>query len=291
MTMVYEHIQTTTQDGIRLNGLYVPGDKQKTACIFIHGFTTDFYSHPFYHAITQSLQAHSNAIVLGQNRGTGIQTEFLKIDGSEIYVGSFYEKLEEAHLDISAFIEMLIREGYRKFALIGHSLGTIKAVRYLFEGEYKQAISKLVLISPFDKNVFMELKAPGKWQEFVAIAKNNIDLGKGKEIVPVPEYEDFPMTFETFYSWYQPSDLNSAWDFYRKDYDFPVLQQITIPFKAILGEDDAFVNYPQFGETAQSALETIKKFAPLCETALIPNANHTFVGCENLMATEVSAFL
>jgi len=287
----YNLIQVSTKDDIKLNGLYVPGDKRKAASIFIHGFTTDFYSHKFYHTIADKLRAQSNALILAQTRGTGIQTEFIKSDGEGVFLGSYYEKLEDAHMDISAFVEFLIKEGYQEIILIGHSLGTIKSVRYLFEGEYKDKISKLVLLAPSDKNAFMEIKAPGKWLDFVEVAREKIAENKGKEIVPTPEYEDYPITYETFYSWYEQSDLSKVWDFYKKDFDFPVLQKINIPVKVILGEKDEYVNYSQFNETAQSVLDTIKKHVKTCETHLISNSNHTYFNFEDDVAIQVSDFI
>lgn len=289
--MNYQLIQVSTKDGLKLNGLFNPGEKTKSACILIHGFTADFYSHQFYHSITQKLQEQSNAIVLAQTRGTGLHTEFLKTDGEEIFVGSFYEKLEDAQLDISAYVEFLLKEGYQDIVLMGHSLGTIKVIRYLFEGEHKDTIKKIVLLAPFDKNVFMEIKAPGKWLEFLEKAKEKISSGEGENIVPLPEYEDFPMTYNTFYSWYEQSDLNKIWDFYKKEYISPVLQKITIPVKVILGENDVFVNYPQFDETAESVLNSIKKQISDCETTLIKGANHTYVGYEEQVGNEVAIFV
>lgn len=287
----YNLINVVTEDDIKLNGLYIPGDKSKSACIFIHGFTTDFYSHKFFHTISESLKKQSNAIILAQTRGTGIQTEFLKSSGDNVYIGSFYEKLEEAHLDISSYADFLFTEGYKSIVLIGHSLGTIKSVRYLFEGKYKDKVSKLVLLAPFDKNAFMEVKAPGKWAEFLTAAQKKISEGKGKELVPVPEYEDFSMSYDTFYSWYKEGDLSSMWDFYRKDYNFPIMQKINIPTKVILGEKDEFVAYKEFGSTPADSLNIMKKYIKECETVLIKDSTHCYVGYEDRVAKEVSNFL
>lgn len=287
----YNLVQVTTQDDIKLSGLYTPGDTTKSAAIFVHGFTTDFYSHAFYHHLTSALKNKSHASILIQTRGTGLHTEFLKSDGNGTFIGSYYEKLSDAHLDISAFIQFLNQQGHSNIILIGHSLGTIKAVRYLFEGQHRDKISKLILLAPFDKNVFMEIKAPGKLAEFLKVAKQKIALGQGREIVPVPQYEDYPMSYETFYSWYEPTDLNKVWDFHKPDYDFPILQQITIPLKAILGDQDEFVTYPQYNVSPHTALNTIKKYCPNSQTTIIPNANHTFFNLESQLATEIISFL
>ncbi len=289
--MTYEHIQVTTKDELILNGLFLAGDKNKEACILIHGFTSDFYSHNFYHTIAKGLKENGNALILAQNRGTGMHTEFMTTNSGWRYVGSFYEKLEESHLDISAFVKFLSEQGYQKINLIGHSLGTIKIIRYLFEGEYAKSIGKLILLAPFDKNVFMEIKAPGKWQDFVSEAKEKIDRGEGEDVVPVPGYEDFPITYNTFYSWYQPTDLNKIFDFYKKDYQSPVLKQIKIPVKVILGEIDEFVNYPNFSETAESALDCLKEQLPVCQVHLVKGAGHTYQGAEEEVSAEVVKFV
>lgn len=287
----YNYIQVATEDGYRLNGLYKEGDKSKSAVVLIHGFTSDFYSHKFYHSIAEKLESQGNAIILAQNRGTGIETEFIKTNGDAEYVGSFFEKIEEAHFDISAYVEFLLNEGYTKIVLAGHSLGTIKSVRYLFEGKHKDKISKLVLLAPFDKNAFMEVKAPGKWHEFIDLAKKKIDDGKGREIVPVPEWEDFAISYTTFYSWYKQDDLNCMWDFYRKDYDFPILQKINIPVKIIVGDKDDFLIYKQLGSVPEDALNVFNKYIKDSETVFIKGAVHTYTDHEDEVATEVAKFV
>src|SRR5689334_141118 len=142
-------VQTTTKDNLILSGLYSFGDKNKEAIIFIHGFGTDFYTHKFPQEIGDALNSNQNAYVLAQNRGTGLFTEFVSGDRSKgIYLGSYYEKIDDAHLDISAWINYLKAEGYTKFILMGHSLGTIKSVRYLYEGDFANEISRLILLAP-----------------------------------------------------------------------------------------------------------------------------------------------
>lgn len=287
----YNYIQVNTEDGFKLNGLYKEGDKNKVATILIHGFTSDFYSHKFYHSIAEKLESQSNAIILAQTRGTGIQTEFIKTNGDAEYLGSYFEKIEDAHFDISAYVEYLLNNGYTKIVLAGHSLGTIKSVRYLFEGKYKDKITKLVLLAPFDKNAFMEVKAPNKWHDFVEIAKEKIDQGKGREIVPIPEWEDFSMSYITFYSWYKQDDLSCMWDFFRKDYDFPILQKINIPVKIIVGDNDDFFVYKQLGTSYEDAVNVLNKFIKNSEFVLINGAVHTYINHDEEVANEVVKFI
>ena len=288
--MNYKFIQVYTEDNIKLSGLVSQGDKEKIAHIFIHGFETDFYSHSFYHSITQKLTEQGNSCILTQHRGTGLYTEFIKEDGDGVYIGSFHEKIEDAHLDISAFVEYLLSKGFQKISLIGHSLGTIKAVRYLFEGKYKDKISSLVLLSPFDKNAWIHKKSHGKWSENLKIAEQKISSGAGDEIVPIPEWEDYPVTFNTYYSWYNQTDLSCIWDFYRKDYNFPILNQISIPVKVILGNNDEFMDFPEYYVSPKSALDKIKENIENSETVLLNGCDHVFLGFEEQLSEEIASF-
>jgi pimeloyl-ACP methyl ester carboxylesterase len=289
--MKYDFIQVFSSDNIKLSALVTEGNTSKTACIFVHGFETDFYSHDFYHAIARELSTQGNLCILAQLRGTGLYTEFIKKDGSGTYIGSFHEKIEDAHLDISAFVEYLLSKGFQKISLIGHSLGTIKAVRYLFEGKYKDKIGSLVLLSPFDKNAWIQRKSQDKWKEYLKIAEQKVAEGKGAETVPLPEYEDYPLTYETFVSWYRQNDLGCMWDFYRKDYDFPILRQINVPVKTILGSKDDFMDFPEFGVSPQSALARIKELVKNSETVLLEGSDHVYRGFEDQLATEVASFV
>lgn len=287
----YDLLQATTQDHLRLTGLARLGLKDKTAYIFIHGFTSDFYLHDFYHQMTTALSEQGNSVVLAQHRGTGMVTEFLIGPGESIHLGSYYERLEDAQLDITAYIDALRELGYTTFGLIGHSLGTIKVIRYLDEGLYKDEIEQLILLAPFDKNAYIQRKMSGQLAGYVEMARQQVREGNGRGIVPVPEFEDFPMSYQTYVSWYEESELSSVFDFYRKDYDFPALRAVQIPALVVLGEDDEFITFSEFNVTPRSALAKMQEVMPTCETVQLQNCGHTFVGHEAELAIVVSSFV
>ena len=85
------------------------------------------------------------------------------------------ELLEEAHLDISAWIKFLLDEGYQEIILQGHSLGTIKVIRYLFEGEYKNKISKLILLAPFEKHALPPDLSPLTFESCLYNCRNSVN--------------------------------------------------------------------------------------------------------------------
>lgn len=283
-------VQTKTADKLVLSGLFSEGEKDKPAVIFIHGFTTDFYTWPFYHAMADAIAATGHALVLGQHRGTGIETEMIKVDGSSEYIGSFFEKIEEAHLDISAWIEFLKSNGYAKFILIGHSLGTFKAIRYLTEGSYKNHITKLVLLAPFDKNAYVEKKTKGEWSKHLEIAQNMIEQGKGKERIP-NDFDDYPVAYATYFSWYKQDEMGKTFDFYHKEYDFPVLSRIEQPVKIIVGGNDEFFYFKEFNTDVAEVEKILKSHIKNLDFCLIEGSGHTYNGYEDRVAKEVASFL
>jgi pimeloyl-ACP methyl ester carboxylesterase len=281
MNQQYKLIQTYTKDELKLSGLLIEGSKNKPATIFIHGFTGDFYSHKFYHVLADKYKDNNEAFLLAQHRGTGLHTEFIKKNGEGVYIGSFYELLEDAHLDISAFIEELQKLGYTSFNLIGHSLGTFKVVRYLFEGEYADKITKLTLLSPFDKNAYMVRKQGEERLNYIKKAQEVVANGGGDKLVPVPEFEDYEMSYKTFCSWYSQDDFGFMQDFYRANYDFPILSKINIPVEVVIGSKDEFMTFPELGVTNESALATMKKYIKNCTTRIVEGAGHTYLGFED----------
>jgi pimeloyl-ACP methyl ester carboxylesterase len=284
-------IQVETEDGIVLNSLYKQGDKNRPAVIIIHGFLSDFYSHKFFHSIQERLAEAGVASICIQTRGTGLRTEFIKRNRLEgKYIGSLYERIEESHLDVSAFIEFLLMEGYEDIVLAGHSLGTIKAVRYIYEGKHNDKVKKLVLLAPFDKNGYIEGYTKGKREEYMEMARKQVSKGKGESLVP-EEFDDFSMSYTTYISWYTDSDLSNMWDFYRKDsYGFPSLRNLTLQVQVIVGDKDEFF-YLEDKYTFEDSQECLEKNIKNLKFERISGSGHTYVGYEDQVASLVEKFV
>lgn len=286
-----ELIQVETKDDLILSGLYNHSKDSKLAAIQIHGFTGDFYTHKFIKQIQNTLYDKNISSVSIQTRGTGIQTEIIKKGREkERWIGSFYEKLEEAHLDISAWVKYLLDQGNEDIILIGHSLGTIKAVRYLFEGEYSDKIAKLILLAPFDKNGYMVRHSGDKLKPHIDFASKMVKEGRGEEIIP-EDYEDFALSYQTFLSWYKDTDLSNMFDFYRYGrYDFPILGKINIPVQVNVGDKDEFFFIPEISsieDAKKSLAENIKDL----DLNIIEGAEHCYVGFEDELMGNISRFV
>jgi len=248
-------IQVSSSDGLYLHGFYSPTSDKKVALLHIHGFEGNFYENNFVYSLIRNLSQNNIAFLTVNTRGNNKISDFNTIDGTHKIIGAWNELLEEAHLDISAWVKFLLEEGYQEIILQGHSLGTLKVIRYLFEGEYKDKISKLILLAPFEKHT--------------------------------PSSNLSPQTFE---SWDNQSDLARVFDFSATNYDFPILKQIKIPTKIIVGEKDEYF-YPTNPNDFKRIMDLLLSHIPNSQGVLIPEATHSYKPNEELMSEEVIKFI
>lgn len=287
---MFDLVRAETKDGLLLRGLYVAGDKNKPAVIHIHGFQGDFYTQEFVKKIAEKLHENNTAFISVQNRGTGIESElYTNAPGYGRTGGSSYELLEEAYIDIDAWIEFLVKEGYREIILQGHSLGTMKITRYLIEGKHKDKVKKLILLAPFDIMWLLENATGRKWKEYLKIAEQKVKEGKGKEIIP-EHFLDAKMSYQTYVSHHSNNEFEYAFAFHDKNYKFSLLNKTQIPVKVIVGDSDPFF-HPSNLKNPQEAIEILRKNIKNFEEALIKGAKHGYEGYEDQVADEVFKFL
>src|SRR3989304_5490778 len=282
-------LQVATADGLFLHGYYLPSKERNKAVLHIHGFEGNFYENSFVNAIATQLTENNTGFLTVNTRGNGKDTDFNTADGKYRRVGSRYELLEEAHLDINAWIKFLISEGYKEITLMGHSLGTMKIVRYLFEGEFKNKVEKLILISPFDKKSLDVLKNVESVESLISNAKNLVNEGKGEELV-VLKNGKYVMSYQTLLSWFNNDDLGRMFEFCTPDYEFPILRQISIPTKIIVGSKDEHFHLSN-PEHQEEAMEILLKNISNSKGIIIENARHSFRGFEETLAKEVCDFV
>src|SRR3989344_4535069 len=111
---MYNLVRVETKDKLLLRGLYVEGNKTKPAVIHIHGFQGDFFTQEFAKKIALKLRDNKIGFISAQNRGTGIESEIYATtkEGWKLG-GASYELLEEAYLDIDAWVKFLLDQGHK----------------------------------------------------------------------------------------------------------------------------------------------------------------------------------
>ncbi|HYD35715.1 MAG TPA: alpha/beta fold hydrolase [Vitreimonas sp.] len=287
---MFEIVKTTTADKLLLRGLWATQPQNKTVVLHIHGYDADPFSNDFLVPTVKKLANQQVSVLMAQTRGAANNTSFKVADSSHTRQGgSHYELLKEAYLDIDAWVEFLIARGFKEIILSGHSLGTFKVTRYLFEGINADKINKLVLLAPFDKTGEIEMITKGRWTEYVEEARSQVAAGNGQALSPA-EWGVVPLSYQSYISWYEPGDLSQIFDFYQPYGKFVVLNKIKIPVLMVVGDKDEYlhVTNPEHPEEAVAILQkNIHNFTGV----LIPTANHFYEGHEQRLADEISQFV
>lgn len=282
-------LQIATSDGLYLHGYYVPSKNKKVAVLHIHGFEGNFYENNFVHVLADELEKAGAGFLTVNTRGNGRDTDFNTVKDECKRIGARYELLEEAHLDISAWMKFLIDEGYKQIVLQGHSLGTLKVVRYLFEGKYKNKVDKLILLAPFDKKGFIDTSGRKDIKTLLKKAQTKVDGGKGEELI-TREFEDTDLSYKSYVSWYSLDELGRMFEFCSPNYDFPILKKIAVPTIIIVGSKDEYFHLSN-PEHPEEAMNLLLKNIPNAKGKIISGAVHSYKPHEDVMAKEVVKFI
>ena len=282
-------LRISTSDGLYLHDYYVPAEDKKIAVLNIHGMNGNFYEVNYVYVLADALEKNGVGFLTVNTRGNGKDTDFDTVDEKIKRIGTRYELLEEAHLDITGWIKILINEGYKEIVLTGHSAGTIKVVRYLFEGELKDKVNKLILLAPIDVLGARIAKGRNNILDFLKKAEKKIGERNGNELV-TSEFDHDILSYKTFISWYRQDDLGRMFGFSSKNYNFPVLRKIKIPTKVIVGSKDEYF-HPSNPEHLEEAMEILLENIPDSTGKIIDEAGHCFVSHEDEMAREVCQFI
>lgn len=126
----------TTSDHETLHGLlFTPRNrKSDLALLLVHGVAMNFYLPPLA-TFGQALAESGHHCFVINNRGH----DWINRAGADLtdFCGAAYERLEDSAQDFDGALERLEREGYKRFVLVGHSLGCIKSL--LYQGTRRRA--------------------------------------------------------------------------------------------------------------------------------------------------------
>jgi pimeloyl-ACP methyl ester carboxylesterase len=98
--------------------------------------------------------------------------------------GSAYEKLEDCLFDFDGALDYLKRQGYRRFVLVGHSLGAIKSIIYQGTRQRADVVGVVSCSAPkqfYSKRVSRQ---PG-FRETIEKAEAMVAEGRGEELLSI----------------------------------------------------------------------------------------------------------
>ena len=183
--MNYEtHIHTfKTADNERLHGaLLTPVDgAADLALIFVHGVAMNFYLPPLFNFGQELAQRGYHSFVINTRGHDWIA----RAGNLQKFGGAAYENLDDCIADLDATIDFLKQRGYRRFILIGHSLGAIKSI--IYQGTQRRSDIASIVACSTPKQFYSErVERQPRFRELIATAEQLVAEGKSEELIMVP---------------------------------------------------------------------------------------------------------
>lgn len=172
-----------TSDNERLHGaLLTPTDMPSDrAVVFVHGVGMNFYLPPLF-SFGRELAARSRHCFVINTRGH----DWICRGGNLTkFGGSAYENLEDCLADLDGALDFLVSRDYRRFVLVGHSLGAIKSI--IYQGTRRRADLAGIVSCSAPKQFYSErVERQPKFRELIEQAEVMAANGKGEELMLVP---------------------------------------------------------------------------------------------------------
>src|SRR4029453_11082630 len=182
MTFQTQILTFTTADNERLHGalLTPPNKKSDTALIFVHGVAMNFYLQPLFNFGQELSQRGHHSFIINTRGHDWIS----RAGNLSKFGGSAYENLEDCLPDLDAALDYLQRQGYRRFVLVGHSLGAIKSI--IYQGTRQRADVVSIVSCSAPKQFYSERisRQPG-FRETIEKAETMVAEGRGEELLSI----------------------------------------------------------------------------------------------------------
>jgi pimeloyl-ACP methyl ester carboxylesterase len=145
-------VQTTTRDGVRLDGAYLPPPSGSTAILpvdafcFLHGTGGNFYTSTLFDELGERLHSVGCGVLRVNTRGHDLISTASTAQGGRRQ-GAAFEVVDHCRHDIAAWIDWLRQRVGQRAALLGHSMGAVKCL-YAAAHEPQLAPACVVAVSP-----------------------------------------------------------------------------------------------------------------------------------------------
>jgi pimeloyl-ACP methyl ester carboxylesterase len=256
--------RVTTADGLLLDGAFrsppAPSARSDIGFLLIHGTGGNFYGSGILEHIARQAADDGFPVLRINTRGHDLAANIPGTKGS-VRGGAAFEKIADAHLDVTAWIHFLVERGVRRVILVGHSLGGVKAFWSQAVSPH-QAVSGIVGLSP-PRFVHARFQADPRCDAFrrdFARAQQLVADGRGDELLTVSQPLPLIITAAGYLDKYGPSD--------PLDY-VPILKNVGPPKLVLLGGETVRTN-PAFAGLPE-ALASVADAALECE--VLPDAD------------------
>ena len=182
MTFRTEICTFKTADNERLHGALLTPEEAPSdlALLFVHGVAMNFYLPPLFVFGKELAERGFHNFVINTRGHDWIS----RAGNLTQFGGSAYENLEDCLPDLDAALGFLKTQGYRRYVLIGHSLGAIKSI--IYQGTRQRPDVAGIVSCSAPRQFYSERVArqPG-FRDLIEKAEAMVAEGKGEELIPV----------------------------------------------------------------------------------------------------------
>ena len=261
--MQIELAQTTTDDGVRLDGVVLSPERRKAmpldALLLVHGTTGNFYGGLM-------------ASWLGYFRDADYVVASFNTRGHDIVsraapgrtIGTAYEILDECRLDLDAAISWLAGAGYERIGLLGGSMGAVKVIYYQAHVQDPR-VAAVVAVSPvrLSRSYYLNTEAAEPYQRYYDEARSLLEAGQPNALLRITE-EVVPG---------QGIFGASAWleKYGHEKYNIvSYVHQVACPLLIVAG---TLETHPRLRDCARDAFESVRTRKD-CRLVLVEGGSH-----------------
>jgi len=284
--MLVDLVQVTAADGVTLHGaLRTPQPAGESnlgvdAILMLHGTGSNFYAARLLGALALHVLEWGAAALVVNTRGhDGISEPHAPAGKSQ--QGAAYEVVDDCRYDVTAWVDFLLEQGYGRVAVLGHSLGALKAL-YAQARQPHPAVKMVIAVSPprLSYEVFRAAPQGEQFLRDLAQAQALVAAGRPKTLLEVK----FPITYvvsaEGFVDKYGPDQRYDV---------LSLLESVACPMlftygSAELDRSVAFRGMP-------AALEAAAQHGLNLQVAVVAGADHVYSGAYAELAARTKSWL
>ena len=282
--MLVDLVQTTTRDGVRLDGMFqaaaVPPAVPLDAVCFVHGTGGNFYGSTLFDALAERLLAMGVGVLRVNTRGhDGISTAQTAKGGRR--QGAAYEVADECRHDLAAWLDWLRGQAGPRAGLLGHSSGAVKAL-YATAHEPKLAPAAVIAVSPprLSYSAFCASPNAAQFLATYAEAERLAGVGTPGALMEVTLPLPYVITAAGYLEKYGPDERYNYLRF---------AGGLLCPVLVTLGEIEVANNMAFAG--APEELARLAARHPRLRAEVVPAADHFYTGTREPLVGRVEAWL
>jgi pimeloyl-ACP methyl ester carboxylesterase len=277
-------VQTTSRDGVRLDGMFqaatVAPALPINALCFIHGTGGNFYSSTLFDLLGEHLLGQGVSVLRVNTRGhDGISTAVTERGGRR--QGAAYEIGDECRHDLLAWFDWLRQRAGERVGLLGHSMGAVKSL-YAVAHEPALTPACLIALSPprLSYATFCSSANGSEFLELYHRAEQLVANGQSSALLDVKLPLPYVITATGYVEKYGPDERYNYLRF---------LGGVSCPSLMTFGEVEVANNMAFAGAPDDVAQHALRH--PHIHASVIPRADHFYTGVRPELLAVIETWL